>query len=225
MESLYSLRSPKPAQTPQAQTPQQHLTQLVQEACEHPPGSPARQRRLTQIIQILSRSLWRESNPYYEDALQDTYCFLCRRLCDLYDPSKASVTTWINNHLKWRLHSLKIQGVKEEKKRAYVPISPEEGPNPIDNISAPAPPEESIADFVRAWATEDADGSLRAKHLKERPDVNCQMLILRRLAPEEHTWSDLAKEFDALVPSLSALYQRHCVPRLRKFVEELDIDG
>ncbi len=203
----------------------QRLTQLVQEACENPPGSPTRQRKLTNIIQILSRSLWRETSIYYEDALQDTYCFLCRRLCDLYDPSKASVTTWINNHLKWRLHSLKIKGAQDEKKRAYVPLSPDEGPNPIDNIPAPAAPEETIPDLVRSWATDDTDGSLRAKHVKARPDVNCQMLILRRLSSEESTWSDLATEFGVAVPTLSALYQRHCVPRLRKFVEELDIDG
>jgi hypothetical protein len=222
MESTHNLDNliePKPEQSSQ----KEKLAKLVQEACGYAPGSPDRQRKLTQIITILSRSLWRETNPYYEDALQDTYCFLCRRLCDLYDPTKASVTTWINNHLKWRLHSLKIKGAKEDKKRAYVPMTSEEGPNPIDNIPAPASAEESITDFVRAWATDDADGSLRSKHLQKRSDVNCQMLILRRLPPEESTWSDLSKEFEVAVPSLSALYQRHCVPRLRKFVEELDI--
>jgi hypothetical protein len=224
MEPKHNLRSSIPS-NPSPNSRKQQLDQLVQEACENAPGSPERQRRLTQIITILSRSLWRESNLYYEDALQDTYCFLCRRLCDLYDPTKASVTTWINNHLKWRLHSLKIKGANEQKKRAYVPLSPDDGPNPIDNIPSPATPEESITDFVRSWATEDADSALKSKHLQKRPEINCQMLILRRLPPEETTWNDLSKEFAVNVPTLSALYQRHCVPRLRKFVEELDIGG
>ena len=204
------------------QSQKEILIALAQDACKHAPGSRERQRKLTEMITILARSLWRESSEYYEDALQDSYCFLCRRLCDLYDPSKASVTTWINNHLKWRLHSLKMKNIAEERKRAYVPLTSEEGLNPVDNIPAPVAPEESVMDLVRAWATADQSGELRSKHLKNKPQVTCQMLILRRLDPEETTWSDLSKEFEVPLPSLNALYQRHCVPQLRKFVQELD---
>ena len=210
---------PNPPQQPSSK---EILVALAQDACNHAPGSRERQRKLTTMITILARSLWRESSDYYEDALQDSYCFLCRRLCDLYDPSKASVTTWINNHLKWRLHSLKMKAAAEERKRAYVPFSAEEGLNPVDNIPAPVAPEESITDLVRAWATEDQSGELRSKHLKNNPHVTCQVLILRRLPPEDTTWSDLSKEFEVPLPSLNALYQRHCVPHLRKFLEDLD---
>ena len=198
------------------------LITLAQYACKHAPGSPERQRKLTEMITILARSLWRESSDYYEDALQDSYCFLCRRLCDLYDPSKASVTTWINSHLKWRLHSLKMKTIAEERKRAYVPLTSEEGLNPVDNIPAPVAAEESLVDLIRDWATNDESGELRSKHHRTNPQVSCQMLILRRLSPVVSTWSDLSEEFGVPVPSLSALYQRHCVPQLRKFVQELD---
>lgn len=208
--------------SPQQQSRKEILIALAQDACKHAPGSRERQRKLTEMITILARSLWRESSDYYEDALQDSYCFLCRRLCDLYDPSKASVSTWINNHLKWRLHSLKMNNIAEERKRAYVPLTSEDGLNPVDNIPAPVAPEESLVDLIRAWAREDQSGELRSKHLKNKPQVTCQMLILRRLAPDETTWSDLSKEFDVPLPSLNALYQRHCVPPLRKFVQELD---
>lgn len=199
------------------------LNALVQEACLHPPGSPQRQRALTQMIRQISRKLWRESSPYYEEALQDTYCFLCRRLCDLYDPTKASVTHWLNNHLKWRIHSLRQKEIQIQKRTVQRSPQLEEDFDLIANIPAPPEPEPTLVDLIREWAEEDADGSLRAKHLKNRPDVNCQMLILRRLPPES-TWSELSKEFDAAIPAIAAIYQRHCVPRLRKFIEELEID-
>lgn len=205
--------------------PKVDLAQLAVEICQEVPGSPIRQRKLTILIKALSKKLWKENTPYYGDALQDTYAFLCRRLCDLYDPEKASLAVWLNNHLKWRLFALKQEAYKEEKKRIYMPASPEEGLDPIANIPAPVPPEYSILDATRDWLTEDKTGELQSIHLKKNAKVNVQSLSLRRLPPHETSWSDLSKEYGECVPTLAAFYQRKCVPRLRKFIEEEGIDG
>jgi hypothetical protein len=208
------------------EAPKVSLEQLAIEICQEPLGSPMRQRKLTVMIKALSQALWKENSPYYGDALQDTYAFLCRRLCDLYDSEKALVKTWLNNHLKWRLFSLKQEASEEAKKRIYMPASPEEGLDPIANLPAPALPEYSIVDATRDWLLEDKTGELRSVHMLNRPDINVQSISLRRLPPPEETsWAKLATEYRSTIPGLSAFYQRKCVPRLRKFLEDEGIGG
>lgn len=207
------------------EAPKVTLEQLAIEICQEPPGSPMRQRKLTLMIRELSKVLWKENSPYYGDALQDTYAFLCRRLCDLYDSDKALVKTWLNNHLKWRLFALKQEASEEAKKRVYVPTSPEEGLDPIANIPAPEAPEYSLLDALRDCVTEDKTGELRSVHMLNRPDINVQSVSLRRPPlSDESSWAELAVEFRSTIPGLSAFYQRKCLPRLRKCLENAGID-
>jgi hypothetical protein len=198
------------------------LSQLAIEICQEPPGSPIRQRKLTIMIKIASKKLWKENSPYYADALQDTYAFLCRRLCDLYDPEKASIPVWLNSHLKWRLFALKQESYKEASQQVYMPASPEEGLDPIANIPAPS---YSLLDALRDWVTEDKTGELKLVHMINRPDINVQSVSLRRPPLcDDTTWAQLAGEFRSEVPSLASFYQRKCIPRLRKFLEDEGID-
>ena len=86
----------------------EQLRYLVSEACEHPSGSPQRQKLLTQIIRLSASRLWRESTPYYQDALQQTWLYFCRNVCEgltgqTYDSSYGSVITWLNAYLRRRL--------------------------------------------------------------------------------------------------------------------------
>lgn len=190
--------------------------QLVVEACRHPMGSRQRQRYLTQLIREVSPRLWRESTPYYGDALQQTWEYFCKHLCDRYDATRASIAVWLNNHLKWRLIDWRNQAY-EEAKREYRPRPNAEGAelDPVAQIPAPeyTPP---LLELVRAWAEADRDGDLRNTHVRGYPQVNCQMLILRRLPPETN-WKDLSSEFNQPVATLSTFYQRKCVPRLHNF--------
>jgi hypothetical protein len=55
-------------------------------------------------------------------------------------------------------------------------------------------------------------------HIAGRPEVNAQVLILRRLPPEA-SWKELSAEFNLPISTLSSFYQRQCIPRLRKFGE------
>lgn len=199
------------------------LRQLVAEACSHPPGSRERQKRLTQVIRLTSGKLWRENVPYYGDALQQTWIYFCQNICKTYDASRSSVVTWLNVYLKFRLRDF-FNETRDESIRKAAPriqsarSGEQEGERDVV-AEIPAPPDvPPILEAVQTWAETDTDGELRSLHIEGRPDVNAQVVILRRLPPET-SWKDLSAEFGIPIPTLSAFYQRKCMPRLRKFGE------
>ncbi len=202
---------------------EEQLRQLVSEACGHPPGSLVRQRKLTQIIRLISGKLWRESTPYYQDGLQQTWLYFCRNICEAYDPDRGTVITWLNFYLKHRLQDLYLKTQEENARKAGVNLRQSASGDksdivdPIDNIPAPtdAPP---ILENVKQWVECDASGELRQTHVQGHPEVNCQVLILKRLPPEV-SWKELATEYGLTVSTLSSFYQRQCIPKLRQFAE------
>ncbi|MBD2464601.1 sigma-70 family RNA polymerase sigma factor [Oscillatoria sp. FACHB-1407] len=206
---------------------EEQIRQWVIEACKHPSGSPTRQRYLTKVIRHTTSKLWRDSSPYYQDALQQTWVYFCQNVCERgtgerYDPNRSSVTTWLNSYLKRRLQDFFIDTQKQQARKATgLAQSGRSGDqeilDPLDMVAAEpdAPP---ILNEVQAWAEADATGELRRVCIEGHPHVNCQLLILRRLPPET-SWKDLANEFGLSVSTLSSFYQRQCLPRLRKFGE------
>lgn len=196
----------------------QRLSRLVQQACSHPIGSAPRQRCLTQIIQLTHPKLWRDNTPGYEDALQQTWFFFCKNLCELYDPDKASVITWLNHHLRWRLRDLQAAYSEDQKRFVVaVPLDDDTTINPLENVPA-LPDIPPILEAMQAWAEADLTGELHQTHIQGHPTVTCQVLILRRLPPET-SWQQLSQEFGIAIPTLSSFYQRQCLPRMRKFGE------
>lgn len=206
----------------------EQLRCLVAQACGNPLGSPQRQKLLTQIIRLTASRLWRENTPYYQDALQQTWLYFCRNVCEgltgqIYDPTYGSVVTWLNAYLKRRLQDFYLNQHREQI--TTVPLrlhQSKSGENseiidPVDNLPATpqAPP---ILENLEIWAKTDADGELCRTHIKGHPEVNCQVLILKRLPPEV-SWRELSEEFKLSIPTLSSFYQRQCLPRLRKFAE------
>lgn len=199
------------------------IRRLIQETCGHPTGSPPRQRGLTKIIRAVGPKLWRTQDAYYGDALQQTWIYFCRNLCEAttgraYDPEVASPVTWLNAYLKRRLQDFQIA---ENRKRATT-ISQtsysggEDGPlDPIDRLAA-QPDIPPWLEQVRAWAEADPDGTLAATHVSKHPTVTAQQLILRRLPPET-PWKVLSADYGISVGTLSSFYQRQCLKRLRAF--------
>jgi hypothetical protein len=206
----------------------EQLRNIVSQVCGHPPGSPQRQKLLTQIIRLSSKKLWRENTPYYQDALQQTWLYFCRNICEgltgqKYDPTYGTVVTWLNAYLKRRLQDFYINQNKEQA--TTVPLRVRQSTSggsgdiidPVENLAAiPEPP--PILDELETWIKTDPTGELETTHVKGRPEVNCQVLILKRLPPEV-SWKELSEEFGLPIPTLSSFYQRQCLPRLRKFAE------
>jgi hypothetical protein len=206
----------------------EQLRNLVAEACGHPHGSPQRQKLLTQIIRLTANRLWRESTPYYQDALQQTWLYFCRNVCEgltgqIYDPTYGSVITWLNAYLKRRLQDFYLNQNREQATTVPLRIrqstsgGTSEIIDPVDNLPA-TPQVPPILEDLETWAKTDSHGELRGTYIKGRPDVNCQVLILKRLPPEV-SWRELSEEFGLSIPTLSSFYQRQCLPRLRKFAE------
>lgn len=199
------------------------LRALVQETCQHPAGSPLRQKGMTQLIRLMTPKLWHSSADYYPDALQQTWVYFCRNLCEAttgraYDPEVANPVTWLNAYLKRRIQDFQIA---ENQQRATT-VSPtslrgETGEliDPIDRLPA-QPDVPPMIEQVRAWARSDVDGSLRETHVAKHPEITAQKLILRRLPPET-PWKDLSEEYGLSIGTLSSFYQRQCLTRLREF--------
>jgi hypothetical protein len=198
------------------------LRELVELACSQPPGHLVRQQALTQIIRTIDRQLWREYIDGYEDALQLTWLYFCRNICEAttgerYDPNRANLVTWLNNYLKHRVQDLNID--RFERLRTFTDAlnlgTDGELIDVIDTIPA-APDIPPLLKDIRTWAETDTDGTLRSTHIQGHPQANCQLLILRRLPPET-SWDSLSNELGISISTLSAFYQRRCQPILHNF--------
>jgi hypothetical protein len=202
---------------------EQKLRELVEKACSHPPGSAVRQKALTQIISLTRSQLWREDkSDYYQDALQKTWLYFCRHICEAstgerYNPDRASLITWLNNYLKHRLKDFEIEANRERCK--FVPQQQQGADGSTIDIIAQQPAPVDIPPIlaqVKLWVEIDPNGTLKATHIKGHPHANCQLLILRRLPPES-CWEEISQELNIPISTLSAFYQRKCLPKLRNF--------
>lgn len=203
---------------------QTQVQALVAEACRHPVGSPQRQRNLTRIIRLISRQLWKENVPYYQDALQQTWIYFCQNLCEAktgraYDAERGNVITWLNSYLKRRLQDGYIE-VQQQKARVASALSvgkdaDSKQVDPVDMLPA-QPDVPPLLEEVRTWAEKALDPRLKSTYIANCPKATCQLLILKRLPPET-PWKDLAVELGISIGTLSSFYQRQCLPLLREF--------
>lgn len=198
------------------------LKQLVRDTCQYPKGSPQRQKGLTRIIREITGQLWHTSDAYYPDALQQTWIYFCRNLCEAttgraYDCEIATPVTWLNAYLKRRLQDFKIAENRDRHKtvsRASLKITGEDGPiDPVDQLRAP-PDIPPWLEQVRTWAESNQD--LGRIAIAKHPTVTARLLILRRLPPET-PWKTLSAEYDISIGTLSSFYQRQCLSKLREY--------
>ncbi|MBW4504943.1 MAG: sigma-70 family RNA polymerase sigma factor [Scytonematopsis contorta HA4267-MV1] len=199
------------------------LNQLIQDTCQQPRGSFKRQRGMTEIVKRIQRKLWKESSPYYGDALQRTWLYFCRNLCEAttgekFDSEQSSVITWLNGYLKFELK--KFWGRKQKELEIIEPPTFSNTGDVIDPLEfVPAPVHvPSMLESTTEWVETDPTGELRCIHVKGHPEITCQAVILRRLPPEM-PWKKIAEEFNVPLATLSTFYQRKCLPCLQKFGE------
>ncbi len=199
------------------------LRHLVAEACRHPIGSPKRQAAFSEIFRLVmcSKKLWRESTPYYADALQEMweYCFLkVDDPDDGYQPDVCRVTTWLDNRLKKILRRYRDRSRRQLNRHAFA-VQFEDGQvlDPVDNLMAPPDSQYAIDMLTHLlnWVTEDPDEVLRSRVCAKYPNVNAQTLLLRRLPPMEQSWGDIAVALGADKTYIAQWYSRYCNPFLR----------
>jgi hypothetical protein len=199
----------------------EQLNEWIKEACQTPRNSITSKKAITRIIATMQRSgkIWRgygSDNTFYEDALHETWLWFVKHL-DKYDPAKAMVLTWFNNHLNFRLRDARIQWAKEQRMRAHPQFIDGERIDPLDFF--PAPPDlPPILDAVRDWMESDKTKLCRIR-MQSRPHVNCYIVLLHRLPfPETNLkWEDLSSELRVPLTTLSSFYQQSCLPPLLAF--------
>jgi hypothetical protein len=208
---------------------EQQLAELVIETCQHPQGTIARQHGLTSLIRLINRSqkLWKDNSPYYEDALQQTWLYFCRNLCEAttaksaYDSDRSNVITWMNAYLKYRLQDMYIENHQQQLKSGLAEredIDDAVINQVVDRIAAPVQSSD-LLEQIQQWAKLDRTKVLRRTYIRDRADVNAQVLILKRLPPETN-WQILSQEFSLPISTLSSFYQRKCIPLLKEFYEK-----
>lgn len=205
---------------------EEHLRFLVAEARSHLPGSVERQKTLTKIIRLVSNKLWQEDTPYYQDALQQTWVYLCQNLCEkntgeAYDPSRESVIAWLNAYLKQRLQDLYIDQIQQANSvlaDAHILASSQVNETSNRNYLKVNPDVSSLVEDVTTWVETDPKGELRCTYIADHPEITCQELLRRRLSPVT-SWKTIAAEFQLPISTLSSFYQRQCIPRLGEFGE------
>ncbi|MTJ51629.1 sigma-70 family RNA polymerase sigma factor [Anabaena sp. UHCC 0253] len=199
------------------------ILQIVQETCQHPRGSIARQKGLNQIILLIQKTgklLRGVGIPDAEEALQETWWYFCRNLCEAtttkepYNPEKSSVITWINSYLTYRLQDKRISFYEQKNNFDLLSQENDQQIDPANLIPAPTEPR-PILNEIQEWLKTNYS-ELKRIHVRDHPDVNCYVLISRRLPPET-SWLDLSVEFGIPVATLSNFYQRQCFPRLLDF--------
>lgn len=202
----------------------EHLDRLIVEICCHPPGSLERQRGLNRLIGQIQKSgklLRGDGVPDREDALQQTWLYFCRNLCEAttgkaYDSTRASVITWLNAYLERRLQDSRSHTIAKRKLTVEPSLSTTgEYLDPLEQFPAPTQPL-PILEEICTWVKQECH-TLKRIHVRDRPDINCYSLMLRRLPPET-PWEDLATEFSVAIATLSNFYQRECRPRLKAFI-------
>ncbi|MEM7796252.1 MAG: sigma-70 family RNA polymerase sigma factor [Cyanobacteria bacterium P01_C01_bin.118] len=199
------------------------LRRLVEEACRHPVGSPKRQSAFSEIFRLVmqSKKLWRESSLYYADALQEMweYCFLkVDDPEDGYKPEVCRVTTWLDNRLKKILRRYRDRSRRQLNRHAFA-VQFEDGQilDPVDSLMAPQDSQFALDMLTHLlnWVTKDPDEVLRSRVCAKYPNVNAQILLLRRLPPMEQSWADIAEELGADKTYIAQWYSRYCNPFLR----------
>lgn len=199
------------------------LRYLVAEACRHPVGSPQRQSAFSEIFRLVmqSKKLWRESSPYYADALQEMweYCFLkVDDPEDGYRPDVCRVTTWLDNRLKKILRRYRDRSRRQLNRHAFA-IQFEGGQilDPVDSLMAPPDSQFALSmlSHLLNWVREDPSEVLRNRVCAKYPNVNAQTLLLRRLPPVEQAWANIAVELSADKTYIAQWYSRYCNPFLR----------
>ncbi len=201
-----------------------YLHQLVLEARKYPLGNLKRQQCLTQAMRLMEQSdqLWHEDTPYYEEALLHTWRYFGHNIGDVptkkkRDLESSSVIAWFNRSLKSHLRNY-AGAWQTQPDPVNTQNSNPTGETQKTATPIGAKPNQSFLEKTRKWVESDLDGELRRNHILNRPEVNCQVLILRRLPPVT-SWGQLSAEFDLDVSKLSEFFQRQCLPRLSKFGE------
>ena len=205
--------------------------ELIAKACQHLPGSLGRGRFLDKLIREIVKSgkLWKENTDYYEEALQKTWIYLSQNLCEAttakrpYNPEESSIYTWLNSYLKMRLLDCCIEQQKKQQQISsrILSLEGEQDEAIVNSIeNQPAEPDASfyVAEVIE-WIETDPNNELKSRHIRGKPQVNCQVLLQRQCLYGQSI-QEIAKEFGCASSTLYEFLNNDCRHLLQKFCED-----
>lgn len=229
---------------------EKQLHQLINEVCEHPLKSPKRRKIMNRLLIEFQRlpKLAKSSHPDYLDALNKTWEWVNRSICEQFDTSKPMVEErlqqWINSYLYWRikdLHSLDKNKVysldattaNNNTEITYLELLSEKGfdiptRSGIDSYieQLERGQRQNISLKLENYFEKDPEGKLRNCHLRGNPECNCHILSQRRFLnnpPEKFTV--LAKDFNVKYQTLKSHWERNCSPLLQEIAKDLGYEN
>lgn len=199
---------------------QRDLNAYIEAARQHCVGSRERNKALTQIIRMVLPLLQRTNSAIDADAMQQTLLYLVKNF-DQYDASRGCFFTWLNSYLYF--HRCDAYQQIAWQHRSEIPLDPTlmNDDNLCSKVISDLPSRNygslQLLDRIVNWVQTDPNGTLRQTQISNHPEVNAQTMILLRLPTHEMAWKAIAERFGLSISTLSAFYQRKCVPLLREF--------
>lgn len=202
---------------------EKQLRQLVVEISGYPIDSVERQSAFSKVVQLVmrSRKLWRESTPYYPDALQEMweYCFQNIDHPEQgYNPDICGVVTWLDDRLKKILRRHRDRARRQRSRQAFsTQLQDGQVLDPVDRLMAPPDPQSALDLWIQLleWVKADPEEILSSRVCLRYPHINAQTLLLRRLPPDEQSWDIIATDLSANKTYIAQWYSRYCNPLLR----------
>ncbi|MDX2229544.1 MAG: hypothetical protein NW220_07895 [Leptolyngbyaceae cyanobacterium bins.349] len=199
---------------------QRDLNTHIHVAQQHSVGSRERNRALTQIIRMVLPLLRYNNSAIEADVMQQTLLYLVKNF-DQYDVDRGCLVTWLNAYLYFRRCDAYQQTALKQRSEIPLDSTLMDDEKLCSKVIPDLPSRHygslQILDRIVNWVKTDPNGTLRQIHISQHPEVNAQTMILLRLPMQEMSWKAIAAKFGLPIPTLSAFYQRKCVPLLREF--------
>ncbi|MEG4322117.1 MULTISPECIES: hypothetical protein [unclassified Microcoleus] len=194
------------------------LCKLILGICSESLDSPQRLKllnRLLRELQLLPK-LSKVSHPYYFEALNKTWQWLDNHLHEFNprrSPIQASLITWINGHLRYRIQDLyhtKNQreiSLEDLERRGYYIRCLGGFDAEIEQIERQEKADLALA--IAQYIDRDPEQKLRNCHPRNRPDCNCQIIVQRLFlqeSPEKMT--AIARQLNIKTQTIHSFWKR-----------------
>lgn len=214
----------------------QVLQALIREILALPRGSKPWQQKRQRFVMTVQNSgklwrggaspassqTWREVDEHYFTALGMTWEYVLTHL-DTYDPQRASVTTWINNRLRWDILTVQGKAREAQMRQMFDYSNDEDGVPLIDQLSAS---EDAMANLAAVCKIlYEAKNEAQAIHVTDRPEINCYELAQDKLGVscepahwlqrrDRDSYRLMAEHYDSRIPTIAGFWTNKCLPFL-----------
>ncbi|MEB3356130.1 MAG: hypothetical protein VKK04_05340 [Synechococcales bacterium] len=225
----------------------QQLEALMQQTCAVLPKSEARRRLSDRLIRHLQSDNIPYSQSYdrdarsessaspqqrrayllHQEAVSQTWLHFLLNLCECqtqntqhsYVSQACIVVKYrLRKYYHCRLLDLKVVDW-ERRKQEFKELDEDGNARSLEEfLIAPADKPDWLDELCQ-WLQADESGILRQTHLRNKPQINAQVVLLRRLCANL-PWAAIAEEFEVPQGTLAPFFQNRCLLLVRKFLEE-----